>query len=185
MDYDWPHAPVHRFGGDSIYFITAATYDKQHFYRSRERLDCLQSRLFALARVHECSLQAWSIFSNHYHLVVSADGEAVRAMLGRLHTDEGKECNRIDGTEGRRVWFQFRDTELTYERSWLARLRYTHENAVHHRVVTAATQYRWCSAAWFETNARPSFVNVVRSFKIDRVNVADDFDVCSDAAQDQ
>ena len=87
------------------------------------------------------------------------------------------EANEIDGTPGRQVWYQFRETELTYERSWLARLRYTHENAVHHRVVPDATLYRWCSASWFERTARPSFVNVVRSFPIDRVNVADDFDV--------
>jgi len=126
---DWPHAPLHRFvDGDAIYFVTAATYLKQHFYRTAMRLDGLQSRLFGLAREHECSLQAWSIFSNHYHLVLSADGQKIREMLTRLHTVEGIDANAIDGTPGRRVWFQFRETELTFERSWLARLRYTHEN---------------------------------------------------------
>jgi putative transposase len=175
---DWPHAPLHRFvKEDAIYFVTAATYLKQHFYRTAKRLDGLQTRLFALAREHECSLQAWSIFSNHYHLVVSANGENVRRMLTRLHTEEGTDANELDRTPGRQVWFQFRETELTYERSWLARLRYTHENAVHHRVVPEATLYRWCSASWFESNARRAFVNTVKSFKIDRVNVPDDFEV--------
>jgi putative transposase len=137
----------------------------------------LQSRLFDLARAHECSLQAWSIFSNHYHLVVSAEGQKVRSMLTRLHTKEAIESNEIDGTPGRQVWYQFRDTELTYERSWLARLRYTHENAVHHRIVPDATLYRWCSASWFERTARAAFVSVVNSFPIDRINVADEFEV--------
>jgi putative transposase len=178
---DWPHAPLHRFvEGDATYFVTAATYLKQHFYRTAKRLDSLQSRVFALAREYECSLQAWSIFSNHYHLVVSANGGKVRDMLTRLHTVEGIDANEIDGTPGRQVWFQFRETELTFERSWLARLRYTHENAVHHRVVPDATLYRWCSASWFDSNARPAFVNTVKSFKIDRVNVADDFEVTLD-----
>ena len=37
---DWPHAPLHRFvEGDAIYFVTAATYLKQHFYRTAKRLD--------------------------------------------------------------------------------------------------------------------------------------------------
>jgi putative transposase len=178
---DWPHAPLHRFvEGDAIYFVTAATYLKQHFYRTAKRLDGLQARVFALAKEHECSLQAWSIFSNHYHLVVSADGEKVPDMLTRLHTAEGIDANEIDGTPGRQVWFQFRETELTFERSWLARLRYTHENPVHHRVVPDATLYRWCSASWFKSNARPAFVNTVKSFKIDRINVADDFVVSLD-----
>jgi len=178
---DWPHAPLHRFvNEDAIYFVTAGTYLKQHFYRTPTRLDALQARLFALSRQHECSLQAWSIFSNHYHLVVSARGEHLRRMLTRLHTEEGIDANQLDGTPGRQVWFQFRETELTYERSWLARLRYTHENAVHHRVVPESTLYRWCSASWFESNARRAFVNTVKSFKIDRVNVSDDFEVSVD-----
>jgi hypothetical protein len=39
------------------------------------------------------------------------------------------------------VWFQSWDTQLTNEGSWLARLKYTHENAVHHGLVPQATHY--------------------------------------------
>jgi len=42
--------------------------------------------------------------------------------------------------------------------------------------VKLATQYRWCSAAWFETNAPRSFVESVARFKTDKLNVWDDFD---------
>src|SRR5215212_5065304 len=164
MNY-WPHAPVHRFHeGVSVYFVTGATYQKQRIFHGRQRLDSLQSRLFTLARDHHCLLQAWAIFLNHYHLVTSADGLQLRRMLTRLHSETAIEANALDGTPGRRVWFQFRETELTFERSWLARLRYTHENAVHHRLVPVATQYPWCSAAWFETHAPAAFAKVVRSF---------------------
>jgi hypothetical protein len=38
-----------------------------------------------------------------------------------------------------------------------------------------AQNYRWCSASWFERNASRAFVNTVKSFKIDRVQVPDDF----------
>jgi len=100
-----------------------------------------------------------------------------RMCHGSEDTSEWLECNRLDDANGRKVWYQFRETQLTFERSWLARLRYTHQNAVHHRLVSAATQYRWCSASWFESNARPAFVKVVNSFKVDRINVPDDFDV--------
>jgi hypothetical protein len=40
------------------------------------------------------------------------------------------------------------------EKSWLARLNYVHQNAVKHGLVPIAHQYPWCSAPWFETNAR-------------------------------
>ena len=98
-------------------------------------------------------------------------------MIVRFHVETACEINRIDDEKGRRVWFQYWDTELTYERSWLARLRYTHENAVHHGIVTNAENYRWCSASWFAATARPSFVDTVRRIKIDRVKVKDDYGV--------
>ena len=173
---DWPHAPVHRFSSNGIFFVTGGTYLKRHYYRDRQSLDALLDMLLGLAREHSISLQAWTVFSNHYHLVADCAGEALRLMLSELHSQQAIACNQRDNAEGRKVWYQFRDTELTFERSWLARLRYTHENAVKHGLVRVATDYPWCSASWFEKNASPSFVRSVRSFKIDRLNVVDDFD---------
>jgi putative transposase len=169
----WPHAPAHHFQNAGTYFIIAATLYKERVFRTRSRLDLLETRLFARAEQHSCELQAWALFPNHYHLVVS--GANVREMIVRFHVETALEINRLDDQRGRRVWYQFWDTELTFERSWLARLRYTHENAVHHGIVANAEKYRWCSASWFAANARPSFVETVRRIKIDRVNVRDDF----------
>jgi putative transposase len=171
---------LHRFSdAPAVYFVTAATYLKQHLYRSAERLDGLQQHLFDVSLEFQCWLQAWAIFSNHYHLVVTAGrgGDSLRNMLSTFHKTEAIELNRRDNTAGRKVWFQFRETELTFERSWFARLRYTHENAVHHRLVDDARKYRWCSASWFEGKARRSFVESLKRFKIDHVKVQDDFDV--------
>jgi putative transposase len=173
---DWPHAPLHRFNNAGIYFITGATLYKHHFYKAPAALDLLQDLLFARAKQYYCELQAWALFSNHYHLVLLSDvGEAVRDMLARFHSDAAVAVNRHDGVSGRRVWYQFWDTQLTFEPSWLARLKYTHENAVHHRLVADARKYRWCSAGWFEENARPSLVQTLKGIKTDRVNVYDDF----------
>ncbi len=175
---DWPHAPIHRFHDAGIYFITAGTHQKQHFFRTGAALDLLQNALFAQAAHNHCSLQAWALFSNHYHLVVAADtGNHVQQMVRWFHIASAKAANERDATLGRRVWFQFRDTRLTFERSWLARLRYTHENAVHHGLVHNASHYRWCSASWFANYARPSFVKTVQSIKIDAVKVYDDYTI--------
>ena len=173
---DWPHAPIHRFGESGLYFITAATLHKQHFFRAPAALDGLRESLFAHAKAHDCWLQAWALFSNHYHLVLECkEGENVRRMPRQFHVDSAIHLNRRDGVKGRKVWFQFRDLKLTIEASWLARLRYTHTNAVHHGLVQDAANYRWCSASWFAETAPRAFVETVRRFKIDRVNVYDDF----------
>jgi putative transposase len=66
--------------------------------------------------------------------------------------------------------------ELTYQRSYLARLNYVHQNAVKHGLVPVANQYPWCSAAWFEREASPAMVKAIYRFKVDQVKVYDDFE---------
>ena len=67
-------------------------------------------------------------------------------------------------------------TALTFEKSYLARLNYVHQNPVKHRLVRRAADYRWCSAAWFERTATVAQVKTIYSFKIDRVKVEDDYE---------
>jgi putative transposase len=73
------------------------------------------------------------------------------------------------------VWFNFWDTKLTYERSYLARLNYVHQNPVKHVLVSMANQYPWCSAAWFERTASPAAVKTIYGFKTDTLEMYDNF----------
>ena len=130
-------------------------------------------------------LEAWAVFSNHYHFVAHSpmmDGGArnLPGMLGLLHEKTAKWLNRLDQTPARKVWHNYRETRLTYEKSYLARLNYTHQNAVKHGLVPVANQYPWCSAAWFERTATPAQMTTVYAFKTDRLQVADDFDVAGE-----
>jgi putative transposase len=63
------------------------------------------------------------------------------------------EANHWNGTPGRKVWFQYGETKLTYAKSFFARLGYVQRNAVHHNVVREPSLYPWCSAASFERRA--------------------------------
>ena len=96
-------------------------------------------------------------------------------FISHLHTSTASELNRLDGLAGRRVWYNFWDSKLTYERSYLARLSYVHQNPAKHGLVDVANQYRWCSAAWFERTAQPAIVKTIYGFKIDKLRVADDY----------
>ena len=182
MTGDWHHAPSHRLEESGTYFITAGTHQKRHLFRSRASLDHLVDRFFFFADKHALELEAWAWFSNHYHFIARAPEAKprIREMIHEMHTATANELNEMDGAPGRRVWYQYWDTHLTYEKSYLARLRYVHENAVHHGLVPVASQYPWCSAAWFEREASPSFVRTVNSFKIDRLNVFDPYDTVLD-----
>jgi len=99
----------------------------------------------------------------------------LRKLIGKLHTLSAKEINKQDDAKGRRVWYQYWDSRITYERSYFARLNYIHQNPVRHGLANVANQYQWCSARWFELNGDRSFVKTVSSFKTDKVKVIDDF----------
>jgi putative transposase len=177
MRQEWPHAPPHYFTSHGTYIVTAATLHRQPLFNSGAKLDLLRNATFELARDYTLSLQAWAFSPNHYHLVISFENANITHsnFVRHLHRELAMRLNRMDETSGRRVMYEFWDTHLTFERSWLARLNYVHQNPVKHGLVSIANQYKWCSASWFETNARAGFINSVYSFKIDRVNVPDDF----------
>jgi putative transposase len=174
---DWPHAPVHRLADNAVYFITAATMNKQYFFYTPQKRDLLERLLLSFARDYGWQLEAWAVFANHYHFVArgNPDSRNLGEVLHDLHGVSARELNSLDKVKGRNIWFNFWDTKLTLQHSYLARLNYVHQNAVKHKLVPVANQYPWCSAAWFERVASPAQVKSIYDFKIDRVKVDDDF----------
>jgi putative transposase len=174
---DWPHAPIHRISSDGIYMVTGATLYKNHFFSTAEKLKLLENELLTLSKKYKWQLEAWAVFVNHYHFVGRglAENNSLESLLKHLHSNSAREVNKLDGAAGRQVWYNFWETELTYERSYLARLNYVHQNAVRHGLVRVASQYPWCSAAWFERTASPAAIKTIYGFKIDRLNIDDDF----------
>jgi len=158
--------------------VTGATYRKAHHLNTPQRLDLVRNTLLTTAEEFGWLLQAWAVMSNHYHFVATSPRQAqsLRDLVRKLHAQTGRRINELDATPGRRVWYQFYDTHITFERSYFARLKYVHENPVHHGLAAAASNYRWCSAAWFQREADSSFQKTVESFKTDRISVVDRFE---------
>jgi putative transposase len=174
---NWPHGPAHWLFDPGLYTVTAGTYRGLPHLNSPVRLDFFQRSLFECASKFGWNLRAWPVLANHYHFVAASPSgpDTLRKFLGKLHMQTAKQLNLWDNTPRRKVWFQFWESRITFERSYLARLNYVHYNPAQHSVVPLAENYKWCSASWFTENAPPAFVNTVNSFKIDRVNVPDDF----------
>ena len=181
----WPHAPTHQLTEAGTYFVTAGTYCKRHHFRGPKRLSVLQRGLLKLTNRHGWQLEAWAIFSNHYHFVAQSsptrhNPNSLSLMLKELHHKTAQWVNDLDKAPSRKIWYNYWDTKLSYQRSYLARLNYVHQNAVKHQLVECANQYPWCSAKWFERTVSTAQVNSVYRFKIDRVQVLDDYEVSQD-----
>ena len=173
----WHHAPLHVLLERGVYMVTSGTYGKAHYFSTPGQLDLLHQRQHQISAEFGWQLQAWAVFPNHYHFVGCSpeDVTSLSRLVGKLHTLTAREINQHDGTPCRKVWHQFWETRLTFEHSYLARLRYVHQNPVHHRIATDATSYRWCSAAKFEADAEPAFRRTVAAMPMDQLSVLDDF----------
>jgi putative transposase len=140
------------------------------------KLDFFQNSLFQYADEFGWDLRAWAVLANHYHFVAASptDPGTLGRFLGKLHMKTAEQLNLWDNKPGRKVWFQFWDSHITFERSYLALLNYVNQNPVRHGIVPLAENYKWCSAAWFAQIAPSAFVKTVESFKTDQVSVPDD-----------
>src|SRR3989441_8263094 len=119
----WPHAPCHGLSEHGIFFITAGTLHKQHLFDTPAKRDLLERMLLSLAKARGWQLEAWAVFANHSHFVARGQpgSTPLREFLRELHSRSAIELNQADGTDGRTVWHNFRDTRLTYQYSYLAR----------------------------------------------------------------
>ncbi len=158
--------------------VTAGTLHKQHFYLGHARLATLEAALFDTAGQRGWELHAWALFSNHYHLIAQApphDGDVGR-FAQQLHSRASIDLNKMDDTLGRRVWYQYWDKGLTFEKSYYPRLNYVMQNPVRHGVVTMAHQYPYCSAHWFSMHSTAAYQKKVESFRFERLQVFDEYE---------
>jgi putative transposase len=118
----------------------------------------LCDQLLELAEKHHWQLQAWAAFPDHYQFVALSPPEAasLTTLSRHLHSLTTTQANRWEATtRGRRVWFQYRETNLTYPESDFASLSYVHRNAVHHHIVPEPSLYP-SGARWAGSSAGPS-----------------------------
>ena len=173
----WHHGPLHVVSDEGTYMVTAGTYRKEPFFHGERRLSFLCDSIFSVATEFKWGLRAWAIFPNHYHFIADSaeNSKSLARLISKLHMTTAKALNTADSTSGRKVWDQYWDVRIDFQRSYFARLRYVMNNPVKHGVVTTASQYRWCSALWFEENAERSFVRTVAMFPTDKLSLDDDF----------
>ena len=175
----WPHAPPHRLSQGGVYFLTARSAEGRDLLGDDAMKDWFQETLFITAKEFGWTLEAWAILSNHYHLIGHSPkgpegAQSLRDMIRKLHSLTTKELNRRENQAGRtRLWQNFRETCLTHQRSYLARLHYVHQNAVHHKLVALGSDWKWCSAAAFKKEVTPAWLKTITSFQYDEIAAKD------------
>jgi len=133
--------------------------------------------LFKIMTEFNCELHAWAVMANHYHVIVSTmeTSAPFSKLFGKLHTLSAKELNAVDNKPGRKVWHQYWDSKITFEKSYYARLNYVNMNPAHHGVTQNVDAYPWCSSFWFKKEYPASYCQTIENFKFDLLDIKDDF----------
>ncbi len=171
------HRPPHLFRPQSIYFVTGATLKKKPFLNTDTKKENLQIVLQQQAKRLDWDIQAWVIFDNHYHFVGKAPEEhkSLKRLIRSVHSINAKYVNKQDGVSGRRIWYNYWDTCITNEGSYLARLHYVHVNPVKHGIVQNPEDYSYSSYSWFMNSFEADFCNSVMNLPINQLKIIDDF----------
>jgi putative transposase len=171
------HNPPHYFLPNATYMVTGAIANKQHLMIKNGKKEFFLQTLFERAELLGWGLQAWAVLHNHYHFIAQSpnDASTLTKLIRQLHSITAIEINKLDSISGRRVWQNYWDTCLTYEKSYLARLHYVHMNPVKHGLTDNPMNYPYCSYKWFIEQGDDDLKGMVFNQPIDKVNVEDDF----------
>ena len=162
------------FAEEGAFIITAAAKHKVHVFDCNHLLEFLTATLLEETHKDGWELHAWAVLSNHYHFVGRcSDPIKMPATIRKIHSITAIEANKYSGKPGREVWYQYWDSAITFERSWLARIKYVSENPVKHGVAKRAVDYPYCSAAWMACRFESEFAKSIDSFDTGLLEIAD------------
>lgn len=128
--------PPHIYEDNACYFLTAGVAGARHLLDTDEKRillrDVLKEEMIQLA----FHLYAWVILADHYHLLLMSNGAVpIHQFVRRLHSKSAVRLNRLDGTPGRNVWYQYWDRFPRNERDFWSYFNYIHINPIKHGYV--------------------------------------------------
>ena len=159
------HSPPHWFVSSAIYMVTGSTLYGKPLLDSDAKLINFSETLIQRANILKWSVDAWVVLPTHYHFVARSPENALslKELIQGVHSINAKFVNRMDGTSGRKVWYNYWDSCIQSESSYYARMRYVLMNPVKHGLVQDPEDYPYSSYKYFLKNANLEFRKAVLS----------------------
>ena len=141
------HNPPHLFIPDTVYMLTASTYQKESIIHTPERKAEWRDAFFKASEIYHWRVIAWVVLHNHYHATVESPDYplSLSKFTGSYHKFTASRWNNVDKTPGRKVWWNYWDTCIRSEQDYYNRLRYVFWNPVKHGLVEKPEEYLFSS----------------------------------------
>lgn len=128
--------PPHIYQDNACYFLTAHVAGLRRLLDTDEKCVLVRDILKEELIQSDFLLYAWVILADHYHLLLKTnEGIPLHQFVQRLHSKSAIQLNRLDGTPGRTVWYQYWDRFPRNERGFWSYFYYIHINPVKHGYV--------------------------------------------------
>lgn len=172
----YKHNPPHLLLNETAYMLTGSCFKKQMILINKEAKRTVIKVFGKLFREYEWEQVAWAVLDNHYHFLVKAKESAcLPRLINRAHSAIAKLLNQMDQTPGRRIWYNYWDSCITFEASLYARMNYIHYNPVKHGLVKESEEYDFCSYRYYLEQGADWVQKLWEEYPFDRLKITDDF----------
>jgi putative transposase len=145
------HNPPHLFIPNTVYMLTASTYQSENIISTPERKTEWRDAFLKAAEIYQWKAIAWVVLHNHYHSLVESPNNpsSPTEFVGSYHKFTARKWNAEDEDSGRQVWWNYWDTCIRSEQAYFNRLRYIFWNPVKHGLAAKPDEYPFSSYSGF------------------------------------
>ena len=174
----YKHNPPHLFKSNSKYFITGSIYMKKNLLLNSNAKARLLKSLIIGFTTKGWKLEEWVILNNHYHILVesSTNINDLPNIMRDIHKFTGIwiKKNINEAQELKKIWWNYWDRCITYEKSYFSRINYIWYNPVKHNLIDKAEL--WEFGSFYDRYKQQDYVNQIKiKYPFERVKVKDDF----------
>jgi len=174
----YDHNPPHLFKKNCKYFITASTFDKVSYFKRNEAKEILLKYIRRSVDSFSWKLEDWVILNNHYHLMLESpeNPESLGKMMNNIHKYSAIWINK-NANEGcsTKIWHNYWDKCLDFERSYFTRLNYNWYNPVKHGYVIEPQKWEFGSFCERYLKDRIYLEKLRKDYPFDKLQIDDDF----------
>ena len=184
--------PPHIFISGAKYFITGATYNKIKYFKSIEAKEAIKKYMLKSFSHYSWEIEDWVLLDNHYHVLANAPKSAVslQNVIKNFHRFSAlwirkniKNINCVDAALTQsmhsknklKIWYNYWDTCITFERSYFARLNYIWYNPVKHGYVENAEDWQFGSYISRIKNDFQYINEIRKTYPFDKINIEDNY----------
>ncbi|MFA6215448.1 MAG: transposase [Patescibacteria group bacterium] len=155
----YTNRPPHLIkSSEGIYFITCKTIDGQNFWGSNGQKQLLLFCLNQFSKNYLCSIYAWAILNNHYHLLIKNNKDNLIKFISALNGKSAVELNKKENKRGRKIWWNYWDHSIRDEVDFYKHFNYIHNNPIKHGLTDSfdgLKDYKFCSYKdWLKKEGR-------------------------------